>query len=297
AARGGRRGRGEHAAPRRARRGRAPRRLPPRAAAALALHRQRRDDRRGRRAPAGARGGPRPRGGLLLPGAARRRALGGGVSAGEVRALLARHGLAARRSLGQNFLVDPRRAERLVTLAGVEPGDAVLEIGTGLGILTRALALRGAHVTTVEVDAGLLAALRDEPLLPPDVRLLAGDALDLDLEELLREVRPPRRVVANLPYSVAAPILRRLLDLAPLLEDWSVMLQRDVAARLLAAPGTRDYGSLTVLHRLVVETRRCDELAPGCFHPAPKVRSTFVRMRPLRPPPLARGELAQVENV
>jgi 16S rRNA (adenine1518-N6/adenine1519-N6)-dimethyltransferase len=219
------------------------------------------------------------------------------VSAGEVRALLARHGLAARRSLGQNFLLDPRRAERLVTLAGVERGDAALEIGTGLGILTRALALRGARVTTVEVDPGLLTALRGEPLLPPEVRLVEGDALDLDLEALLREMEPPRRVVANLPYSVAAPILRRLLDLAPLLEDWSVMLQRDVAARLLAAPGTRDYGSLTVLHRLVVETRRCDELAPGCFHPAPKVRSTFVRMRPLRPPPLAPGELARVEVV
>jgi len=218
------------------------------------------------------------------------------VSAGEVRALLARHGLAARRSLGQNFLLDPRRAERLVTLAGVERGDSVLEIGTGLGILTRALAQRGARVTTVEVDPGILAALRAEALLPPEVRLVAGDALDLDLEALLRELEPPRRVVANLPYSVSAPILRRLLDLAPLLEDWSVMLQRDVAARLLAAPGTRDYGSLTVLHRLVVETRRCDELAPGCFHPAPKVRSTFVRMRPLRPPPLAPGELAQVET-
>jgi 16S rRNA (adenine1518-N6/adenine1519-N6)-dimethyltransferase len=217
------------------------------------------------------------------------------VSAGEVRALLARHGLAARRSLGQNFLLDPRRAERLVTLAGVERGDAVLEIGTGLGILTRALALRGARVTTVEVDPGILAALRGEPLLPSEVRLVEGDALDLDLAALLGEMEPPRRVVANLPYSVSAPILRRLLDLAPLLEDWSVMLQRDVAARLLAAPGTRDYGSLTVLHRLVVETRRCDELAPGCFHPAPKVRSTFVRMRPLRPTPLGPGELARVE--
>jgi len=219
------------------------------------------------------------------------------VSAGEIRALLARHGLAARRSLGQNFLVDPGRAERLVTLAGVEPGDTVLEIGTGLGILTRALAARGARVTSIEIDAGLLRALRAESLLPEGVRLVEGDALALDLAALLDAAPPPRRVVANLPYSVGAPLLRRLLDLAGRLEDWSVMLQRDVAARLLAAPGTRDYGSLTVLHRLVVETRRCDELAPGCFHPAPKVRSTFLRMRPLRPAPLAAGELARVERL
>jgi 16S rRNA (adenine1518-N6/adenine1519-N6)-dimethyltransferase len=219
------------------------------------------------------------------------------VSAGEIRALLARHGLAARRSLGQNFLVDPRRAEKLVTLAGVEPGDAVLEIGTGLGILTRALAARGARVTTIEVDPGLQRALRAESLLPEGVRVVEGDALALDLAALLEEAPRPRRVVANLPYSVAAPLLRRLLDLADRLEDWSVMLQRDVAARLLAAPGTRDYGSLTVLHRLVVQTRRCDELAPGCFHPAPKVRSTFLRMLPLRPAPLAAGELARVERL
>jgi 16S rRNA (adenine1518-N6/adenine1519-N6)-dimethyltransferase len=219
------------------------------------------------------------------------------VSVGEIRALLARHGLAARRSLGQNFLVEPRRAEKLVTLAGVEPGDAVLEIGTGLGILTRALAARGARVTTIEVDPGLQRALRDESLLPEGVRLVEGDALALDLASLLDEMPSPRRVVANLPYSVAAPLLRRLLDLVERLQDWSVMLQRDVAARLLAVPGTRDYGSLTVLHRLVVETRRCDELAPGCFHPVPKVRSTFLRMLPLRPPPLAEGELARVERL
>jgi 16S rRNA (adenine1518-N6/adenine1519-N6)-dimethyltransferase len=217
------------------------------------------------------------------------------VSLGELRALLARHGLAARRNLGQNFLVDPARAERLVTRAGVEPGDGVLEIGAGLGILTRALAARGARVTTIEVDPGLVAALEAERLLPDSVRLVAGDALDLDLEALLRELPAPRRVVANLPYSVAAPLLRRLLDLRGWLRDWSVMLQRDVAARLLAAPGTRDYGSLTVLHALVVASSRTDELAPGCFHPVPKVRSSFVRMRPLEPDPLAPGELATIE--
>ena len=219
------------------------------------------------------------------------------MNAGETRALLARHGLAARRSLGQNFLVDPARADKLVTLAGVEPGDAVLEIGTGLGILTRALAARGARVTSIEVDAGIVRALEAETLLPAGVRLLPADALELDLAALLREQAPPRRVVANLPYSVAAPLLRRLLDLRPLLVDWSVMLQRDVAARLLAPVGSRDYGSLGVLHRLVAETRRCDDLAPGCFFPVPKVRSSFVRVTPRTPSPLSSDELARVERL
>lgn len=219
------------------------------------------------------------------------------MSSAEVRALLARHGLAARRGLGQNFLVDPARAARLVTRSGVEPGDSVLEIGTGLGILTRALCAAGARVASVEIDAGLVRALRAEALLPEGVELVEGDALELDLEALLRRLPPPRRVVANLPYSTAAPLLRRLLDLRHLLVDWSVMLQRDVALRLLAPAGSRDYGSFSVLHRLVVDVERCDELAPGCFFPVPKVRSSFLRMRPLEPAPLAPGELARVESL
>jgi 16S rRNA (adenine1518-N6/adenine1519-N6)-dimethyltransferase len=104
------------------------------------------------------------------------------------------------------------------------------------------------------------------------------------------------RVVANLPYSISAPLLRRLLDLRARLSDWSVMLQREVAARLLAAPGSRDYGSLAVLHRLCVDLGKELVLAPGCFFPVPRVRSTFVRMRP-RPDAPGAGELADIERV
>ena len=217
------------------------------------------------------------------------------MSAGEVRELLARHGLRAQRSRGQNFLVDEALADRLVDLAGVAAGDGVIEIGTGLGVLTRALARRAARVVTIEVDAGLVRALRAEGSLPAHVELLHADVLRADLPALAASFAGPVRAVANLPYSISAPALRRLLDLRDRLVDWSVMLQREVARRLTGPPGTREYGSLGALHRLAVRVEPRLELPPGCFYPVPRVRSSFVRIAPLAPAPLAPGELAAIE--
>ncbi len=230
------------------------------------------------------------------------------MSAAEIRAFLERNGLLANRSLGQNFLCDEAVAARLVELAGVGPNDVVVEIGTGLGILTRALAARASRVVTFEIDSGLVRALRHEARLPDSVELRHEDALRADLLGLvkslksvnsIKSVEVPVRLVANLPYSISGPMLRRILDLRGDLEDWSVMLQRDVAVRLLAAPGSRDYGSLTVLHALTVSVTKQMELSGGCFFPAPKVRSTFLRIRPLSEPRLADAgdELAWVERV
>ncbi len=219
------------------------------------------------------------------------------VSAREVRGFLERHGLAANRALGQNFLVDEGLAARLVELAGVQAADTVLEIGTGLGILTRALAARARRVVTIEVDAGIVRALREDALLPAGVELLHADVLEVDLAERARKLGAPLRLVANLPYSISAPVLRSLLDLRELLTDWSVMVQRDVALRLLAGPGSRDYGSLAVLHHLLLHVERKLDIAPHSFHPAPKVRSSFVRMRPRRNSDLATGELEWLERV
>jgi 16S rRNA (adenine1518-N6/adenine1519-N6)-dimethyltransferase len=219
------------------------------------------------------------------------------VSAADVRSLLTRHGLAAHRDRGQNFLVDANLAGQLVELAGVAPGDSVLEIGTGLGILTSALAARAARVVTLEVDAGLVRALRAEQLLPDGVELVHGDALTLDLAARVRDLPTPVRVVANLPYSISAPLVRKLLDLRGLLADWSLTLQRDFVDRLLAAPGSKDYGAFSVLHRLAVVLERKRTLKPGCFHPVPKVGSAFVRFVPHATPLLGPGELARVERV
>jgi 16S rRNA (adenine1518-N6/adenine1519-N6)-dimethyltransferase len=216
------------------------------------------------------------------------------VSPAEIRSLLDRHGLRARRDLGQNFLADGRLAAKLAERAGVAPGDAVLEIGCGLGVLTRALAARARRVVSLEIDAGLVRAVRAEAALPPGVDLLHADALEADLRGLLAREAAPRRVVANLPYAAASPLLRRLLDLRDLVAGWAVMVQREVAARLLAARGTRDYGSLAVLHALCVRVERVVDVHPRCFWPVPEVTSTFVRLEPLSGAP-GPGELAAVE--
>lgn len=219
------------------------------------------------------------------------------MSRASVRTFLDRHGLLARKDLGQNFLVEDHVAERLADLAGVSPGSNVIEVGTGTGVLTAALAARAARVVTLDVDAGLVRALRADRVMPANVELLHADVLKVDLARIARSFGGPVRLVSNLPYSISGPVLRRLLDLASLLEDWSVMVQREVGERLLAEPGSRRYGSLGVLHRLVVRAERRMDLEPGGFFPAPQVRSTFLRMTPLSPPVLAAGELPRVERV
>jgi 16S rRNA (adenine1518-N6/adenine1519-N6)-dimethyltransferase len=218
------------------------------------------------------------------------------VSVASVRDLLTRHGLLARRDLGQNFLVDPALARKLVARSGVAPGDTVLEIGAGLGVLTCALAEATARVVSLEVDAGLVGALVKEGSLPANVDLRHEDALRADLAALLPPAGPAR-VVANLPYAIAAPLLRRLLDLRERLDGWSVMIQREVAHRLEAGPGSRDYGSLAVLHSLTVRVESGFDLHARCFYPVPRVTSRFLSIRPLRDPILSPGELVGVERI
>ncbi len=127
----------------------------------------------------------------------------------ELRGLLDRHGLHLSRDLGQNFLTDAELADELARKAGAEAGDFVIEVGTGLGVLTRAIAARAARVRTVEIDAGLVRALRAEDLLPTNVELVHADAREVDLAAWAREAAEagaPVRVIANLPYSVATPL-------------------------------------------------------------------------------------------
>ena len=214
-----------------------------------------------------------------------------------VRALLARRSLHANKDLGQNFLVDAGVAEEIVDLAGVDASCAVMEIGAGLGALTAVLARRARCVCAYEVDAGLARALREEGDLPATVELIHGDALRADLGADLERMGRPVRVVSNLPYSVSSRLLRRLLDLREHLEGWLVMVQREMALRVSAGPGSRDYGSLAVLHHLSARVERLRDVPPHAFFPEPQVTSSLLRIVPRSDTPLTPGELPEVERV
>ena len=202
----------------------------------------------------------------------------------------------ARKRFGQHFL-EPAWVARL--LASLEPltDDVFLEIGPGRGALTVPLAARVRRVVAVEIDRDLAALLQSR--LPPSVTVVQADFLAVDLEELLRLEEKPVRVVGNLPYNVSSPILFKLLHAAAegrLLSDATLMLQKEVADRLFAVPGTKDYGSLAIQVGLFADVERLLTLPPGAFRPPPKVTSATVRLR-FRPVMEDVGNLETFERV
>ena len=201
----------------------------------------------------------------------------------------------ARKRFAQHFL-EAAWVEKLVTSLDLQPTDSILEIGPGRGALTRALARRAARVLAIEIDRDLASLLEREH--DSNVTVIAGDFLAIDLENAIRTwpgetAVPPGgvRVVGNLPYNVSSPILFRLLELAPAtgLRDASLMLQKEVADRLVAPVGTGEYGVLTILTALRADVTRVLSLPPGAFRPAPKVHSAVVRLT-FRPAPVAIGD-------
>ena len=189
--------------------------------------------------------------------------------------LLTAHGLRPSRALGQNFLVDPNTADRIVRLAGVGPGDRVLEIGAGLGSLTTALAASGAAVTAVEVDRRLAAVLREE-VAPAGVRVVEADAMTTDWSALLDG--PGWVLVANLPYNVATPLVVEMLESVPAVARMLVMVQLEAGQRLAAPPGSRVYGAVSVKVSYWAEAAVVATVPPTVFLPRPRVDSVLVRI-------------------
>lgn len=198
--------------------------------------------------------------------------------------LLERHGLRPRKHLGQHFLVDPNLVERIVRHSGVGPSDRVVEIGAGTGTLTRALAATGATVVAYEVDAKLRPLL-DEALSGTGAEVRYADALEVDLAAELG--RGPWTMVANLPYNVGTPLLLELLRSAHNITRFVVMLQREVADRLVAQQGTAAYGLPTVSAALRADVRFGFAVPPQVFFPQPEVGSAVIALNRIEPPPLA----------
>jgi 16S rRNA (adenine1518-N6/adenine1519-N6)-dimethyltransferase len=194
---------------------------------------------------------------------------------------------ARQRELGQNFLVDRNILDVIGRLADLSPTDVVLEVGGGPGVLSTYLAPRVAHLHVVEVDERLRDRLSAELASFHNVSLHVGDALALDLAALLP---PPDKMVANLPYGVAATLILRTIDTLPSLGHWVVMVQREVGERFAASPGTSAYGVPSVLAQLACEVKVLRPISRSVFRPVPNVDSVLLGLRRFAPavePPVA----------
>ena len=212
-----------------------------------------------------------------------------------LREVIARHGIVARKRLGQNFILDLNLTGRIARAAGALDGGTTIEIGPGPGGLTRALLAEGARrVVAIERDPRCLAALSELVALHPGrIELIDGDALALDPVAL---TEPPRRIVANLPYNIATALLIKWLDRIGAYESLTLMFQREVAERLVAAPRGPAYGRLSVLVQWLCTAKILFDIPPRAFTPSPKVTSSLVRLVP-RVAPLASADKAVLEQV
>jgi 16S rRNA (adenine1518-N6/adenine1519-N6)-dimethyltransferase len=176
--------------------------------------------------------------------------------------------------LGQNFLADPNLLDAILRDSRLDPDDVVLEVGAGEGVLTERLALAAARVHVVEIDRGLEAALAPAAAMA-NVTLHWADAMKLDFS-VLRPV--PTAVVSNLPYSVATPVILRTIEQLPAVRSWTVMVQREIADRLRAAPGSRTYGSASVVAQIACKVEMLRKVDPSVFRPRPRVGSAILRL-------------------
>ena len=206
-----------------------------------------------------------------------------------VRGVLARHGFHFSRSLGQNFIVDPGVCPKMAECCGVGKTSGALEIGPGFGVLTRELASRAAKVAAIELDDSLEPVLRETLADSPNVRLVWGDAMKLDLNELLRTefAGMDVAVCANLPYYITSPIVMRILEERLPVTSLTVMVQKEAAERLCAEPGTRACGAVSLSVRYYSDPEILFGVPRSCFYPQPDVDSAVLRLKIRKEPPVA----------
>jgi 16S rRNA (adenine1518-N6/adenine1519-N6)-dimethyltransferase len=202
----------------------------------------------------------------------------------DAHALIQKYGLRAKKSWGQNFLVDERAYREIVHACAAGDGDWIIEIGAGLGTLTRRLADTGAHVVAVERERDMLEVLRAEHGADPRIEVVEANALTFDYAAVAARSAKPPVVVGNLPYQIASPILFRLMETRARFSRIVVMLQKEMADRIVAPPGEKSYGALSVMVRLWGEPKLIVRVRAGGFVPAPRVDSAVLRIVPRAEP-------------
>lgn len=213
-----------------------------------------------------------------------------------IKKILRNEKLAPSKKLGQNFLIHRQTAERIVSLAGVDEHDTILELGVGLGTLTGPLADKVKKVIGLEIDSGIIEWQQKEGNLADNVTLIHQDLLEADFVELAEKCDGRLKIMANLPYSISNPLLFKLLENRHVMEWAVLMLQKEVAMRLIASPGCKEYGILSVLLAGTAEVKRLLDVGPGQFHPRPKVDSVVVKIS-FFPPPLRTLSLPDHDHV
>ena len=204
-----------------------------------------------------------------------------------IQDLLQRHGFRFSKAMGQNFLLNPSVCPRMAEACGAGPGRGVLEIGPGIGVLTEQLALRADKVVAVELDRRLPPLLAETLAAYPQVEIVEGDILKMDLPLLLKEKfgSMPVSVCANLPYYITSPIVMTLLESRLPIDSLTVMVQKEAARRLCARPGTREAGAVTLAVRYYAQPEILFSVSRGSFLPAPNVDSAVIRLTIRREPP------------
>lgn len=202
-----------------------------------------------------------------------------------IRPILERNGFRFSKSMGQNFLIAPWVPQKIAETCAAGPDDGVLEIGPGVGVLTQELSRSAAAVAAVELDKRLLPVLEETLAGCSNVTVIPGDIMKLELPALCDRQFPDlhRHVCANLPYNITTPVITKLLE-SGMFETLTLMVQKEVAQRICAKPGTSEYGAFTLLIRYYAEPAVCFDVPPGCFYPAPKVTSSVIRLTAAEPP-------------
>ena len=186
-----------------------------------------------------------------------------------------------RKSFGQNFLIDANTVKKIIDAADIRDDDVVLEIGPGIGTLTQHLAYAAGKVIAVEIDDRLIPVLEETLADYDNIELINEDVLKLDLDELLAKHKDEGRIkiIANLPYYVTTPIVMEFLERSELIDSLTVMVQKEVAQRMNADAGTKDYGALTLVVQYFSDTKKITDVSPNCFMPRPDVTSTVMQLK------------------